>query len=352
MSIKPMYRAKLNSPETNIIGSITDTDTQFSVVDISAVTPDENIFPILLMIGGNRADCETVLLTGISGNTLTVERGYRSVARAWEADNDSGSGEIIAANFGAQHHNDFVDNIEYLAENGGGGTGSSGIELSDNDTPTNGIKQHLRIMADVDDFTPFTPPDPDDPDPDNGDSGQAGGAGFALAVEILQAFAGAKLAELRIYDPDGKFNSVLPATILQGVKDLESGGTALTILTNHYAAIFGHIFNTDVHVTAEYINNLDQLLAELVAFTQKDDIFVTPTQVAAWNLMGQLAADAIALAQEGAGKLTDHEARIAQLEDAAFNQIHTNPFLVTFGNLAGVIMTRGIHNPVYRRIEC
>ena len=238
MNLKPMYKAKLNSPETNIIGAISATDTQFSVVNIAAVTPDDGIFPILLMIGGNRVDCETVWIVSISGNTLTVERGYESVARAWAA--DEVQGELIAANFGAQHHNAFVENIKAL----------------------------------------------------------------------------------------------------------------LNILAEHYTAIFGHILNTDVHVTAEYINNLNTILAELVAFTENEDIFVTAEQKATWDLMAQIANDAMALAKEGAGKLTDHEARVLQIEDALFNRIHTNPFLVTFGNLAGVTVTRGIYNPVQRRIEC
>jgi hypothetical protein len=113
MDLQPMYRAKLNSPETNIASSIAATTTQFSVVDVSAVTPDDGVFPILLMIGGNRTDSETVLLTAINGNTLTVQRGYKSTARAWEG-GENGTGELIAANFGAQHHNSFIDNIYAL----------------------------------------------------------------------------------------------------------------------------------------------------------------------------------------------------------------------------------------------
>ena len=342
MSLQPMYRAKLNSPETNITAAISATDTQFSVLDVSAVTPDDGVFPILLMIGGNRSDCETVRLLSISGNTLTVERGYKSVARAWGTD-EIGGGELIAANFGAQHHNTFIDNITALAD---GVAGATGVELSDTDTPAEGIKTHYRVMRNVEGFIPFSPQDPDA----TADDGAK--AAFMAAVEILTTFAGAKLAELRIFNPEGDFNSVMPVTVLEAVKDTESGGNLLNALASHYAAIFDHILNTDVHVTAEYINNLDTLLAGLVAFTQREDIFVTADQKAAWDLMAQVASDALALAQEGAGKLTDHEARILQLEDALFNQIHTNPFLVTFGNLAGVIITRGIHNPVHRRIEC
>jgi len=346
MILQEMYGAKLNSPETNIIGSISATDTQFDVADIVAVTPDAPItLPILLMIGGSRVDCETVRLTAISGNTLTVERGYESVARAWAADG-SGAGEIISANFGAQHHNRFIANMKALEktiETGEVGGGSSGVELSDTDEPAAGIKTHYRVVQDVPGFIPFTPPDAD---------GNNGAAAFMVATEILAAFAGAKLAELRIFDPEGEFNSVMPVTILEAVKDVPGGRSLLNILAEHYAAIFGHILNSDVHVTAEYITNLDHLLAELVAFTQREDIFVTASQKAAWDLMGQIAANALTLAQDGAGQITDHEARITQLEDSMFNQIHTNPFLVTFGNLTGVIVTRGIHDPIHRRIEC
>ena len=342
INLQQMHRAKLNSPETNITGSISATDTQFSVVDISTVTPDDGIFPILLMIGGNRSDCETVELTAIIGNTLTVKRGYKSVARAWEAD-ENGRGELIAANFGAQHHNTFIDSIEALADGS-----ATGIELSDTDTPAEGIKIHYRVMRDVEGFIPFTPTTVD-PDTTAEDVPKAA---FMTAVEILTTFSGAKLAELRIFDPEGNFNSVIPVTALEAVKDVENGVNLLNILANHYATIFGHILNTDVHVTAEYINNLDQLLAGIVAFTQREDIFVTADQTAAWDLMAQIANDAIAIAKEGTGKLTDHEAHILQLENALFNRINTNPFLVTFGNLAGVIVIRGIHDTVYRRIEC
>jgi len=335
--LKQMYRAKLNSPETNIIGGISAIETQFGVVDIGAVTPDDGIFPILLMIGGNRSDCETVRLLSISGNTLTVERGFESAARSWEAD-PSGEGVLIAANFGAQHHNTFVENIKTLE----GMAASGGVELSDADEPAAGIKTHYRVMHDIEGFLPFTPPNPEEPD---------GTAGLSLATHTIEAFDGAKLAELRIYGPNGNFNSVLPTTVLQGVKDPENNRNLLNILTEHYAAIFGHILNTDIHVTADYINNLNQIVTELVAFTQKEDIFLTSEQKTLWNIMSQTAADALALAQEATGKLVDHEARILQLEDAIFNQIHTNPFLITFGNLEGVIIEKGIHNPVYRRIE-
>jgi len=239
--LRTMHRGILNSPETSITGSISATDTQFDVVDVSAITPDGGLddLPILLMIGGNRSDAETVRLLDINGSTLTVERGYKSVARAWDGEGEI-LGELIAANFGVQMYHALIENV----------------------------------------------------------------------ADIFHELAG------------------------------------------QYAATFGHIANTDVHVTAEYIDNLDTLLAALVGFTERTDIFVTPEQKAAWTLMEQIAKNALALAQGNAGYITDHEARILQLEDAAFNQIHTNPFLVTFGNLTGVTVTRGIHNPVNRRIEC
>lgn len=48
----------------------------------------------------------------------------------------------------------------------------------------------------------------------------------------------------------------------------------------------------------------------------------------------------------------DNAAKIQTLWDALFSDITTNPFTVSFANLAGVTMTAGVWNEALQRVEC
>lgn len=50
--------------------------------------------------------------------------------------------------------------------------------------------------------------------------------------------------------------------------------------------------------------------------------------------------------------LTAHAARIARLEDALFNNVTQNPFMVTFATLGAVSVSKGIWNKTRQRMEC
>jgi hypothetical protein len=75
-------------------------------------------------------------------------------------------------------------------------------------------------------------------------------------------------------------------------------------------------------------------------------------QVAAWNAAITTANNALSLAQSNAGHLTDIDGRISLIEDSLFNGITTNPFLISFDNLTGVVLTYGVWNTIFNRIEC
>jgi len=109
MALKPMYKGKVNSPETFIVGSISATDTEITINDISIV-PEP---PTLLVIGGNRADAETIRVTAINGNTLTAERGFQGEPRSHSA-NSQNIGETIARNFTAYDLDALTENIEMI----------------------------------------------------------------------------------------------------------------------------------------------------------------------------------------------------------------------------------------------
>ncbi len=102
--MQTMYSAFVNSPETVTLGAISPTATTVTVQDITKIPEAPN----LLVIGGDRPDAETVLLTAVSGSTLTIQRAVNGSARTW-ADRTT-----IARNFTAYDHDAFKANIEAL----------------------------------------------------------------------------------------------------------------------------------------------------------------------------------------------------------------------------------------------
>ncbi|MCL1924724.1 MAG: hypothetical protein FWF50_03985 [Defluviitaleaceae bacterium] len=104
MDLKNMYAGMVNSPETFLVFAISDIDTEIVVHNVSFIPNPPN----LLTIGGNNINAETVRVTEINGNTLTVERGFQGNARPWE------SGAVIFRSFTAYDHDTFIENIETI----------------------------------------------------------------------------------------------------------------------------------------------------------------------------------------------------------------------------------------------
>ena len=104
MAQQTMYAGQVNSPETTITNNIATIDTTIYVLDPARVpTPLPN-----LMTLGTGTNAETVKVTAIADNALTVERGFQGVAKDWLA------GTIIARNFTAYDHDTAKANIEDL----------------------------------------------------------------------------------------------------------------------------------------------------------------------------------------------------------------------------------------------
>lgn len=85
---KIMYPGMVNSPETTITNNINESDTIIYVLDPARVPEPPN-----LMTLGTGTNAETVLVTAINDNALTVQRGFQGIAKAWLA------GTVIARNF-------------------------------------------------------------------------------------------------------------------------------------------------------------------------------------------------------------------------------------------------------------
>lgn len=104
MPLQTMYAGMVNSPETTITNSLGPADTTIYVLDPSRVPePLPN-----LMTLGTGTNAETVLVTSLSDNALTVVRGYQGIAKDWLP------GTIIARNFTEYDHAAFKANITDL----------------------------------------------------------------------------------------------------------------------------------------------------------------------------------------------------------------------------------------------
>lgn len=107
-----MYAAQTYNPTTLALG-VNDTQTSIEVVDSSVfLTP-----PFLATIGYTFDHPETIKVTNIVGNTLTVERAFENNSRVWDG------GTQIARILTAYDYNSVKDNIEQLIL---GNIGSSG----------------------------------------------------------------------------------------------------------------------------------------------------------------------------------------------------------------------------------
>ena len=102
-----MYPAQTNSPYTTTLGEISATDTAVVVADAS-VLPSQ--LPFLLTLGYDKSASETVLVTAVSGNTLTITRGVDGNALLWVA------GTKAARVFAAKDLNDVQSNLRLLNE--------------------------------------------------------------------------------------------------------------------------------------------------------------------------------------------------------------------------------------------
>ena len=105
MTWQTMYKGLVNSPETTITNNISESDTIIYVLDPARVPELPN-----LMTLGTGTNAETVLVTAINDNALTVQRGFQGIAKSWPA------GTVIARNFTEYDHAAFKANIEELAD--------------------------------------------------------------------------------------------------------------------------------------------------------------------------------------------------------------------------------------------
>lgn len=104
-TLATMYPGQTNSPSTALSGALSATATTVNVVDAS-VLPSTVPFP--LTIGIDSSQSETVLVTAINGNALTVVRGWDGTSSGWTVDTP------VARVFTARDLNELQANVTAL----------------------------------------------------------------------------------------------------------------------------------------------------------------------------------------------------------------------------------------------
>ena len=75
------------------------------------------------------------------------------------------------------------------------------------------------------------------------------------------------------------------------------------------------------------------------------DRHITAPERQGWDAGAQIALEA-------SNQASTLEGRVGRLEDGLYNNITGNPFLLTFGDLEGVVLTKGVWNKQRQRVEC
>ena len=104
-TLKPMYKGQANSPFTTTLGELSASATSVTVQDASVLP---STVPFLLTLGYDKSVSETVLVTAVNGNVLTIIRGVDGSALLWIA------GTKCARVFTAKDLNDLQDNVTQL----------------------------------------------------------------------------------------------------------------------------------------------------------------------------------------------------------------------------------------------
>ena len=106
--MQKMYAGKINSPRTNLVVGIDNSQTSFDVVDASVLPSAPNI----LTIGIETLSPETILYTSKTGNTIGgCTRGFQGVAQGWTVSN------YIARTFTEYDYAAMTNNINEVDSN-------------------------------------------------------------------------------------------------------------------------------------------------------------------------------------------------------------------------------------------
>ena len=212
-TLETMYAPQANSPATTTIGALSIGTVQFDVLDADILPAA----PMLLVLGGDTQNAETVLMTAKSGNTITVTRAIQGTARSWA------SGTQVARLFTAKDHTALIANIQALNSDK-----LESITAAQVVTGAPGTDAAVEIIESGTDVTiKFTIPQGAD-----GTPGQTGDTGPAGPNEVSAATA-------------TSFNGLLKgngSAVAQAVAgtDYEAAGTAASAIATHNTADDAH----------------------------------------------------------------------------------------------------------------
>lgn len=113
-----------------------------------------------------------------------------------------------------------------------------------------------------------------------------------------------------------------------------------------------HINDKEAHQWSGSGENNQTAINDLIQHISDPVPHVSEDEREKWNKAAQDAEKAWKAAQENAAEITELRGKIVRIEDAIFNNISANPFLVSFGDLTGIVIIKGVWNVEKQRIEC
>jgi parallel beta-helix repeat protein len=138
-----MYPAIPNSPITELVSNITDTQTTIQIVDVNSL-PDA---PNIATLGIDTDNPETILYEGKNENSLTdVIRGFQGTAKSWD------TGTQIARTFTEYDYNALINNVGKKTNRFVVGTSTSGWTEKDCDYLCDGTNDQEEIIQALNDL--------------------------------------------------------------------------------------------------------------------------------------------------------------------------------------------------------
>lgn len=176
-----------------------------------------------------------------------------------------------------------------------------------------------------------------------------------VSAVIPSSVGGFTIREIGIFDANNKLIAIGNCADIQKVA-ISDGMSAevevsMKIIVSNTATINVQVDPTVIIATKADISTHNADPNAHSAHFGDTVIHVTAEDKERWNATDELAVDNRAeIDQLKLGRVSDGS-RLTRLEDAIFNDITGNPYLITFPDLTGIVLIKGVWNKSAKRLE-
>lgn len=176
---------------------------------------------------------------------------------------------------------------------------------------------------------------------------------FAIMPTSVGGFT---IREMGIFDSEGDLISIANCPDIEKVAITEGVSAEIELNTQLIISNTDNfVFKVDPTVIIATKADIDKHNSDPNAHTnhfQNTDIHVTLADKVRWNGADILSkSNKVEIDLLKLGQASD-DSRLTRLEDSLFNDIVGNPYLITFANLDGIVLKKGVWNKAQKRLEC